>query len=146
MLLEMVGSFFKRPLSSWIKILLIVSGLIQSGTLNTHIETIVKMEEQHLGLYLFLFTLITILNILNGANFTSKKSKANLASLIIVTGFQLGFGIMYMLLAINDVRAPQVDLVPSFALFVFSMASSVLACVLALKFYFSKSIMDEFLG
>lgn len=141
----------KLKLSSMVSNILVFSGLFQLAVISLHVKMIINLYSQIVGVYLFVFVLLTIMNILNGSNFTGKKSVINIVAIYFVTLLQLVFGVLFTLVAINEVYwIPEVimdqTMIFSISAIGVSIVASIAAAVTATVFHFKATEIDHYLA
>lgn len=138
-------------MSKWASRILVISGLIQSGVIKTHINFIISLYSQIIGFYMFAFVLFTIVNILNGVNFSSKKSLVPLVSTYVTSAIQIMFGWLYVSTVLSEVNqyaeiAFDKSASMSTGFIGLSVVMTLVAMVLASVHYFKKTeIIEDYL-
>jgi hypothetical protein len=96
-------SYKKLNLLKWASRLIILSGLIQSLMITTHINMITNLYSTIIGFYMFAFVMMTIMNMMNGLNFSSEKSLVILASFYLVSILQTFCAYLFVRVSLVEV-------------------------------------------
>lgn len=136
--------FKKYNMSKWASRILILSGLIQSGVITSHINLITNLYSTIVGFYMFGFVLFTIVNILNGVNFSSKKSLVTLATTYVTSAIQIAFAVLYVRVLFSEISkyaevTMDQQMITSMGFIGFSTALTLISVLLATLFYFKKT-------
>jgi len=136
--------FKKYNMSKWASRILILSGLIQSAVITSHINLIINLYSTIVGFYMFGFVLFTIVNILNGVNFSSKKSLVTLITTFVTSMIQTIFAVLYvgvLLQEVNKYAEVSMDqqMLTSMGFIGLSTALTLISVLLATLFYFKKT-------
>lgn len=131
-------------MSKWASRILILSGLIQSAVITSHINLIINLYSTIVGFYMFGFVLFTIVNILNGVNFSSKKSLVTLITTFVTSMIQTIFAVLYvgvLLQEVNKYAEVSMDqqMLTSMGFIGLSTALTLISVLLATLFYFKKT-------
>lgn len=136
--------FKKYNMSKWASRILIISGLVQSAVITTHINLIINLYSTIVGFYMFGFVLFTIVNILNGVNFSSKKSLVTLITTAITSMIQSTFAVLYVSVLLEEVSkyadvTMDQQMITSMGFIGLSSALTLISVLLATLFYFKKT-------
>lgn len=136
--------FKKYNMSKWASRILILSGLIQSAVITTHINLIINLYSTIVGFYMFGFVLFTIVNILNGVNFSSKKSLVTLITTFITSMIQTTFAVLYVGVLLQEISkyaevSMDRQMLTSMGFIGLSTALTLISVLLATVFYFKKT-------
>lgn len=131
-------------MSKWASRILIISGLVQSAVITTHINLIINLYSTIVGFYMFGFVLFTIVNILNGVNFSSKKSLVTLITTAITSMIQSTFAVLYVSVLLEEVSkyadvTMDQQMITSMGFIGLSSALTLISVLLATLFYFKKT-------
>lgn len=132
----------KRHLNKQAKFLLVLSGLLQLGLIQVHINMIINLYTNIIGFFLFTFVLFTLLNILNGSALGSIKTKMNIVSIAIVTAFQGFFAFLYVRVIFIEIATKKaIDFNVGMLLSITVMGASLLLSIISLilvSIYYAK--------
>jgi hypothetical protein len=131
-------------MSKWASRILILSGLIQSAVITSHINLIINLYSTIVGFYMFGFVLFTIVNILNGVNFSSKKSLVTLITTFVTSLIQTTFAILYIRVLLQEISkyaevSMDQQMITSMGFIGLSTALTLISVLLATLFYFKKT-------
>lgn len=136
--------FKKYNMSKWASRILILSGLIQSAVITSHINLIINLYSTIVGFYMFGFVLFTIVNILNGVNFSSKKSLVTLITTYVTSAIQFTFAVLYVRVLLSEISkyaevTMDQQMITSMGFIGLSTALTLISVLLATLFYFKKT-------